>query len=137
MSACRAPPAWQQARDATWRDPQGGTCALCHEVPGGCTECHRSSMPESHREAGWQSGHGRGYADAGMVAFERSSCTLCHEENACVRCHQVTKPRNHTLSWQRRFHGVNASVDRERCLVCQVGDAESPAVGARLLHATS
>ena len=114
----QAPPAWRTGDHVSWRDPAGGTCALCHTVPNGCTECHQSSKPASHGEAGFRNGHGRGYLDAGLRPFEDTSCSLCHQENACVRCHQVTKPRNHTLSWQRRFHGITAGVDRTACLVC-------------------
>jgi len=113
-----APPAWQKGDKTSWRDPAGGTCALCHSVPNDCNACHTSVKPDTHAEAGFRHAHGTGYLDAGMVPFEDSSCSLCHEENSCVRCHQTTKPRNHTLSWQRRFHGVTASIDRETCLVC-------------------
>jgi hypothetical protein len=113
-----APPAWQQASDASWREPAGSNCALCHSVPNDCNTCHTSIKPDSHREAGFQRGHGQGYMDMGLRPFEDSSCSLCHEENSCVRCHQTTKPRNHTLSWQRRFHGITASIDRQTCMVC-------------------
>ncbi|MHC4953615.1 MAG: cytochrome c3 family protein [Planctomycetota bacterium] len=113
-----APPAWQQGDNISWRDPAGGTCALCHAVPNACNDCHQSVKPKTHAEAGFRVGHGKLYMDAGVVPFEDSSCSLCHEENSCVRCHQTTKPRNHTLAWQRRFHGITASVDREVCMVC-------------------
>lgn len=113
-----APPAWQKGDNISWREPAGGTCALCHSVPNDCNACHQTVKPETHGEAGFRHGHGEGYLDAGMVPFEDSSCSLCHEENSCVRCHQTTKPRNHTLSWQRRFHGITAEIDRETCLVC-------------------
>ncbi len=113
-----APADWQEGNMTSWRDPSGGTCALCHSVPNACNECHKSVEPNTHKEAGFRTGHGTGYLDAGLRPFEDTSCALCHEENSCVRCHQTTKPRNHTLSWQRRFHGITASIDRQTCLVC-------------------
>jgi len=112
--------AWKDG--GTWREPSGGSCALCHSVPEGCHECHREAVPDSHRAEGFRRAHGGGFLDAGLVPFEDSSCSLCHEEQSCVRCHQTTKPRNHTLAWQRRFHGVQASVDRTSCLVCHRQD---------------
>ena len=114
----KAPPAWQTSGKTSWRDPAGGTCALCHSVPNDCNTCHQSVKPDTHRDAGFRVGHGQGYLDAGLRPFEDTSCTLCHTENSCVRCHQTTKPRNHTLSWQRRFHGITSSIDRETCMVC-------------------
>jgi hypothetical protein len=114
----KAPPAWRAGGEISWRGPEGAVCAVCHAVPDGCSECHQRTKPPTHGEAGFRNAHGRGYLDAGLRPFEDTSCSLCHEENACVRCHQVTKPRNHTLSWQRRFHGITASVDRTACLVC-------------------
>jgi len=115
-----APEGWKDG--GTWREPSGGTCALCHVVPDGCSGCHSSTKPKTHHEAGFRLGHGRGYLDAGVRPFEDSSCSLCHQENSCVRCHQTTKPRNHTLSWQRRFHGIEAEVDRTRCFTCHRQD---------------
>lgn len=113
-----APRGWRGAQSVSWRDAAGGECALCHSVPDSCDTCHESMQPSGHREAGFRVAHGSGYFDAGLAPFEDTNCAVCHEENSCVRCHQVTKPRNHSLAWQRRFHGITASVDRQGCLVC-------------------
>jgi hypothetical protein len=113
-----APRGWRGATDVSWRDAEGGKCALCHSVPDSCDSCHENERPDGHREASFRVAHGTGYFDAGLLPFEDTNCAMCHEENSCVRCHQTTKPRNHTLAWQRRFHGIQASVDRQGCLVC-------------------
>jgi hypothetical protein len=100
---------------AGWRRGEGGLCALCHETPAGCNECHTSRRPASHLSAVFRLEHGR-EVDHGL--FRDSSCALCHEEESCVRCHQTEKPRSHTVSFERRLHGVVAGLDRESCRTC-------------------
>ena len=110
-----------QAPDG-WLEGAGGSCTICHEVPRDCTACHAQSRPSSHREAGFRLFHGRGDTDALDGTFLESSCALCHKEQSCVTCHNTTRPRSHTANWQRRLHGIAASVERQSCETCHKQD---------------
>lgn len=111
-----------QQAPAGWRKGEGASCALCHEVPRDCTACHAQTKPPSHKEAGFRLYHGRGDTDALEGTFEESSCALCHKEQACITCHNTTRPRSHTANWQRRLHGIAASVERQSCQTCHKQD---------------
>jgi len=116
-----APNGWTR-NTGDWRHGTGGTCALCHAVPNDCNDCHAVTRPESHRLVSFRTRHGGGHTDARDGLFEGTSCALCHQELGCVRCHQVEKPRDHTPTFERRFHGLKAEIDRERCEVCHKQD---------------
>jgi len=105
-----------------WREGQGATCALCHQVPKDCSACHTRTKPASHKTAAFQLHHGSGETDATNMPFAETSCSLCHREESCRECHAVKKPRSHTIPFERRLHGINASTDRETCLVCHKQD---------------
>jgi hypothetical protein len=102
-----------------WREGKGGLCAMCHEVPRSCDACHRATAPVGHRAAGFRLVHGR---DALDRPFEESSCSLCHEKRSCTLCHQREKPRSHTASFERRLHGISASMERQSCMTCHKPD---------------
>lgn len=105
-----------------WREGGVSSCSQCHSVPLDCSTCHEESKPPSHREAGFLRFHGAGETDADAPYAERS-CKLCHEEQSCIRCHQTMKPRSHTSSFERRLHGIVASVDRASCGTCHKTDS--------------
>jgi predicted CXXCH cytochrome family protein len=102
-----------------WRQGDAGLCAMCHEAPESCNECHRQSRPRAHGAAGFGRFHGR---DALDVPFADSKCSMCHEERSCTLCHQREKPRSHTASFERRLHGISASVERQSCMTCHKPD---------------
>ena len=105
----KAPPAW--------RAGAGASCAICHAVPQDCDSCHKEVMPSSHRTRAFQLTHGTD-VDSWNAPWTAVSCSLCHERQGCVRCHQVQQPKSHTLPWQRRLHGVQAEIERQSCMVC-------------------
>ncbi|MHC4547638.1 MAG: cytochrome c3 family protein [Planctomycetota bacterium] len=107
---------------AGWREGEGESCAICHEVPADCHACHAQSKPRSHAEAGFRLHHGRGDTDARDGPFAETSCALCHKEQSCVVCHQTTMPRSHTSVWRRRLHGIAASIERQSCQTCHKQD---------------
>jgi len=107
-----------------WKDGSAGlnTCGMCHQEPQDCNACHEKTKPESHREAGFQRGHGAGYTDAGDTPFEESSCSLCHEETSCRVCHTSQRPLSHTEPFRRRLHGLQVEIERDTCRVCHQQD---------------
>jgi hypothetical protein len=111
-----------QQAPAGWLKGEGASCAICHDVPKDCTACHAQTKPSSHKEAGFRLYHGRGDTDALDGTFSESSCALCHKEQSCVICHNTTRPRSHTANWQRRLHGIAASVERQSCQTCHKQD---------------
>jgi len=108
------PPGWQTGGQSS--------CTFCHSVPDSCTECHSRTKPSDHAELTFLITHGKGDHDTFDGPFDQNSCSLCHEELDCVRCHQTTKPQSHTVSFERRLHGLWADVDRARCMTCHKQD---------------
>jgi hypothetical protein len=80
-----------------------------------CSACHVDmdprTPPASHRQ-NWTRRHGA----LGMQPDK--ACGVCHREESCRECHQVTKPASHNNLWRLKTHGIQAAWDRERCLVC-------------------
>lgn len=111
-----------KAAPEAWRQGQGAACAFCHEVPRGCDDCHQSTEPRSHREAGWDRFHGRGELAGKELPFAGQSCSLCHEERTCSACHQTKKPKSHTQAWVRQYHGLEVDLDRRSCTTCHKQD---------------
>jgi len=127
--------------------PTTATCVECHDdsnrTPGSmkmraCATCHRSEdlgvtqiPPRSHLPApdrptdhtlAFRSDHG---ADARRDARR---CARCHtlmsgaSRNVCDECHQMMRPRDHTLLWREYDHGGAARDRSERCVTCHQGD---------------
>jgi predicted CXXCH cytochrome family protein len=104
---------------AAWKDGKGGLCAQCHAVPQSCDECHGQTKPQSHNGLAFRMLHGQEIQD---VPLADTSCSLCHDQKTCTLCHQTEKPRSHTTSFERRFHGIKASVERQSCATCHKPD---------------
>lgn len=85
-----------------------------------CTACHvdmdKKTPPPNHRQD-WTRRHGT------MGAQEDNTCAVCHREESCRECHQVTMPASHNNLWRLKTHGVRAEWDRSRCLVCHQQDS--------------
>jgi len=76
-----------------------------------------SSKPSSH-DTSWIQRHGK-YAKLNI-----QECTGCHTDKvSCIKCHQEVKPRNHTLAWTRKGHGLEAKWDRGKCSACHTEDS--------------
>lgn len=105
--------------------PTMATCVACHtKEKDNCAYCHREvrkdRKPKSH-EANWSQAHGV-TARQEATSWSNNSCAACHEESACMECHQNRKPKDHNASWRHEIHGVMAGVDRSRCATCHQTD---------------
>lgn len=92
------------------RGDSGRYCGVCHK-PDVCSACHssRASMPASHKQKGWLTGHG----DAEGLD---SRCSVCHKPNYCHDCHGLAMP--HPENWLLTQHGCAALKDPVVCTRC-------------------
>lgn len=103
-------------------------CMDCHAEYGkanACSECHESIdetwTPKSHLH-GWVEGHGELVRRGSELSADR--CDLCHQDaTSCTACHQTMAPRNHDQTFRTRTHGLQASIDRSRCMTCHKQDS--------------
>jgi hypothetical protein len=96
-------------------DPKLLECAVCHETTSQDTVPRfRQGVRIPHdAPALWERAHGH----EARIAPEY--CALCHDEQAsCEDCHSRTAPKNHTIAWRSRTHGLQATWDRNSCAVC-------------------
>jgi hypothetical protein len=111
----------------------GAKCAFCHEytappspsVAGftrteerllqsnSCDECHQVMRPKSHTPRWRDDLHGR------MAAMSKLNCTVCHQPDYCVRCHNV-RPRSHTplRAFVNGGHRFLAQMNQRSCFTC-------------------
>ena len=113
-------------------------CVMCHQSPL-CAECHRGErvladgtlseevIPEDHQRAEWRAEHGSIYLSG------QGSCSICHTEVSCTRCHITPMP--HPTTWlsdhiDNGFPTIDCQVchqDRASCQEChhqEVREAE-------------
>lgn len=103
-------------------------CMDCHASYGksnACSECHQEIdqlwRPRTHDKA-WDHVHGDIVRKRDGASENR--CTLCHlESTSCQNCHMHQAPRDHTNQFRLRTHGLLASMDRTRCMVCHKSDS--------------
>ncbi len=88
----------------------GLDCATCH------TAMDRKTPPPNHRQ-NWSRLHGA------LGTQPDNACAMCHRDESCRECHQVTMPASHNNLWRNKTHGLQASFDRARCLVCHQQDS--------------
>lgn len=89
-----------------WREGRGESCAICHEVPSSCNDCHVKTKPENHLAKSFASVHGR-EAPRGWQLGEGGNCALCHQvPNTCNDCHTRTRPASHRWAGFRLHHGT-------------------------------
>lgn len=96
------------------------TCSVCHKrldvdvVPtfrGRARIAHDSPLV-------WETMHGQ------ESRIDEKYCANCHDQrNDCMRCHETEAPRNHTVNWRRRTHGLMASWNRKSCATCHEEDS--------------
>lgn len=91
-------------------------CAICHEPEVQCEECHRQNAPQSHTVSWRRRTHGL------RAGWDRAACSVCHEEDFCLKCHQNTKPASHRGGWTQPGNGHCSSCHFPRgqnnCTVC-------------------
>ncbi len=110
-----APQIWERVhgREST-TDP--AFCALCHETEASCEACHRKNPPRDHTLAWRRKSHGL------RASWDRAKCSVCHEEDSCLKCHKNTKPSSHRGAWDRPLNRHCASChyppQKTNCTVC-------------------
>lgn len=127
--------------------PTAEACVSCHDdenrVPpdkrmSACQTCHATRQaglgalaPRSHltalaRPADHTLAFRRDHGDEARRDSHR--CAGCHSfmsgspRDTCDECHQVMRPRDHTVAWREFDHGPAAVADSDRCQTCH--DAE-------------
>lgn len=100
-----APEIWKQVHGREARiDPV--FCAQCHDRNTFCTECHRTTKPDSHTAAWRRKPHGL------QASWDRTSCNACHEEDSCLKCHRTTQPASH--------RGAFGGAVNTHCVQCHI-----------------
>ncbi|MBI2931082.1 MAG: cytochrome c3 family protein [Planctomycetes bacterium] len=94
--------------------PRKNECSTCH------TQLDRDHAPPDHLRM-WSTLHGR-RAREGPAAHTANDCSMCHQNDSCVTCHQTRLPDDHNGAWRFQPHGIAASIDRGRCTVCHASD---------------
>ena len=103
-------------------------CMDCHRQsrirPMACAACHNEIRedvaPRDHRHQ-WGQEHGRIMRSRGERDDRR--CLLCHDSPSwCEKCHLDEQPRSHTNLFRTRTHGLIASMDRNKCMMCHRTD---------------
>ena len=91
-------------------------CALCHENATGCVACHQQMPPADHDQTFRLRTHGL------RASIDRGRCAVCHTQDGCQQCHQVTRPRSHRGGFgapgQRHCVGCHLPVVDNGCAVC-------------------
>lgn len=91
-------------------------CAQCHQDEQEfCSDCHRTEKPASHNVSWNRRTHGV------HAAWDRDTCSVCHEEDTCMRCHEKTQPTSHRGSFTppRSTHCVQCHFPPEsNCTIC-------------------
>ncbi|MCP4754690.1 MAG: hypothetical protein GY866_27735 [Proteobacteria bacterium] len=114
--------------------PKARQCFDCHEkelqafsVSENCAQCHkpntydRFQAPVNHAD-GWKSVHGA-HAMVQSDTTHGRDCGTCHEKTDCVACHETEAPKDHTVFFRTRGHGIVSAGFRERCLTCHRQDS--------------
>jgi len=82
-----------------------------------CAFAVESSKPSTH-DMSWMARHGK----ASRVNIKE--CMDCHTDRvSCIKCHQEVEPRNHTPSWVKKGHGLEARWERKSCETCHREDS--------------
>lgn len=75
-----------------------------------------NNKPETHNTS-WEKLHGQA-----AIANE-AECMSCHDERVeCIGCHEDKAPRNHSIAWVQKNHGLEARWNRMDCGVCHKED---------------
>ena len=102
--------------------PAMETCIKCHQMKKAtlnCQSCHPTwdkDNPPVWHSGNWKKLHGE------MSLRKNTRCILCHTQDACVKCHQVEEPEDHTVFWKKRGHAITVRLDRKKCITCHKVD---------------
>lgn len=96
----------------------GNYCQYCHDLQrlsgNVCADCHQVLQPDSHVAARFsETTHGR------LASMDRENCTVCHESDFCIRCHNVP-PRSHNPLplYAAGLHRDQAVLNLRSCFAC-------------------
>jgi len=90
-------------------------CAECHEG----ADMSRDKKPVWH-DAVFSKEHGAMMRRFGMR--NDNNCMVCHTQNHCSDCHLKEKPKDHTMFFKLRGHGLQVGLNRTRCMTCHKVD---------------
>lgn len=83
---------------------------------GVCAYGVESSKPETHNTS-WVRLHGN------AAKANDTDCFVCHDERVeCIGCHEDMAPRNHSIAWVQKNHGLESRWNRTQCAVCHKED---------------
>lgn len=75
-----------------------------------------NNKPETHNTA-WEKLHGQ------AAKANEAECLACHDERLeCIACHEDKPPRNHSIAWVQKNHGLEVRWNRMDCAVCHKED---------------
>jgi decaheme cytochrome c component MtrC/MtrF-like protein len=98
----------------------GAACFVCHMnvAPTAlgsqrCEACHQAMIPVSHAVRWKDDVHGK------YAALDRTTCSTCHVEDFCSRCHNQT-PRSHLplAQFKAGAHAQLAMLNERSCFTC-------------------
>jgi hypothetical protein len=111
-------------------------CMMCHESAL-CAECHRGErelddgtmsaevIPADHETAEWLTDHG------GLYLSGQGSCSICHTDLSCTRCHITPMPHPTTWLAEHTSNGYPTAdcqvchTERETCQECHHQDVRN------------
>lgn len=107
------------------------SCMACHhqrQAENECATCHtqiRSGTPPRTHDRSWSSTHGQTVKRI-QEGSERDTCTYCHTQEACAKCHANTRPPSHGPDWMGQ-HGPLLRTAQQRnqatnCDFCHTQD---------------
>jgi hypothetical protein len=94
-------------------------CLECHNLERASTQCDLCHIENVERERRvtkdvWRVTHGPAWRSLhGMGNL--SSCSVCHSENYCAKCHKIALP--HTEAWMANHGGIAKQVP-DSCTQC-------------------
>ncbi|MCC6796285.1 MAG: hypothetical protein IT366_14280 [Candidatus Hydrogenedentes bacterium] len=101
-------------------DPKLNECSVCHnEMSDKVVPMFRGQSRIQHDvPAIWAHTHGS------EARVDPKFCSMCHtEQNFCDTCHATQAPQDHTPTWRRKAHGIEAGYNRNKCSVCHEEDS--------------
>jgi hypothetical protein len=99
--------------------PELTECSVCHaELSKDIRPKYRGNVRIAHDAPQiWETIHGQ------ESKIDPAYCGICHDKEAsCEECHRKNPPKNHTVAWRRKSHGLRATWDRDKCAVCHEED---------------
>jgi hypothetical protein len=118
-------------------------CGACHRTQTFCVECHEREglgmrgdsqfsaidPARAFHPAGWASASGGPNLHAREASRSITTCTSCHRETDCVKCHSAQPGAGHVTPHPRSWRGSAQCKamdrgNRRMCLRCHIAKAE-------------